>query len=63
MITKYFIYKEFLPGSPFAWVLKLDDNDPIYSYLTMSDAEEALTTVQLSYPGRELRIIEKNVSE
>jgi hypothetical protein len=62
-VIKYYILKEFIPSSETAWAIKLNDEDPAYIYSTLVEAEEALPTIQLSYPDRKLKIFPMSVSQ
>jgi hypothetical protein len=53
----YIILKQFIIGSDAAWVAKLDENDTIYQYGTLSEAQtklEELESTDLS--GRKYKI-------
>lgn len=49
-MNNYYILKQFLPGVD-VWVVKLDDNDTVYEYLTIEEAEAELSYVQSLYPN------------
>lgn len=51
----YYILKQFVPGADI-WVLKINDNDQVYSYTTLEEAETALPTVQELYPNNACKI-------
>lgn len=55
METKYYILKQFVPNTQI-WVAKLDDNDPMYWYPTLEEAEAALVTLKPNYPDRALKV-------
>jgi len=52
---KYYILKQFYPGAEI-WVLQLNDEDNIYEYTTLEEAETALPEVQLLYPDNVCKI-------
>ena len=54
-MKKYYILKQLLPGSP-VWVAKLDSNDTIYEYNTVTLAQSALNSVQSNYPNNECKV-------
>jgi hypothetical protein len=51
----YYILKQFFPGSDI-WVAQLNDDDNIYQYDTLEEAETALPQVQLLYPDNVCKI-------
>ena len=52
---KYYILKQFYPGSDI-WVVQLSNNDNIYQYDTLEEVEIALPEVQLLYPDNVCKI-------
>jgi len=54
-MTIYYILKQFYPGAEI-WVLQLNDEDNIYEYNTLEEAEIALPKVQLLYPDNICKI-------
>jgi len=52
---KYYILKQFYLGAEI-WVLQLNDEDSIYEYNTLEEAEIALPEVQLLYPDNICKI-------
>ena len=51
----FYILKQFLPNTDI-WVVKLNPDDPEYSYNTLEEAESALSTVQANYPNNACKI-------
>lgn len=57
----YLILKQFMINSDVAWVAKLDDNDTIFQYNSLSEAEQKLDELNTNdNSGRKYRIVETN---
>jgi hypothetical protein len=55
----FYILKQFTLNSDI-WVVKLNPDDPEYSYDTLEEAESAFPTVQANYPDNTCEI--KNIT-
>ena len=51
----FYILKQFLPNTDI-WVVKLNPDDPEYTYTTLEEAEEALPSVQDLYPNNKCKV-------
>jgi hypothetical protein len=57
----YIILKQFIIGSDAAWVLKLNDDDPIFQYVTIEEAEQKLNELNNNeINGRKYKISQLN---
>jgi len=54
---KYYILKQYVPDAEI-WVASLGPGDPIYSYDTLAEADEALPGVQELYPNNKCKVSE-----
>jgi hypothetical protein len=54
----YIILKQFIIGSDVAWVAKLDDTDPIYSYEIEQDAIDKMNElIANDTSGRKYKVV------
>jgi len=60
---KYVILKQFIPGVDQIWVAKLDENDPVYAYDTLEEAEIKMAELQAVDPSRGFKIVQMTVEE
>lgn len=51
----YFILKQFYPNAE-VWVVKLNEDDTVYEYSTLEEAEAGLESVQALYPNNVCRV-------
>jgi hypothetical protein len=57
----FIILKQFIVGSDVAWVAKLNENDSIFQYETLVEAEEKLNELNNNETnGRKYRISQTN---
>ena len=57
----YTIIKQFIVGSDIAWVVKLDENDPIYEFDTEEEAQTKADELQSNdLSGRKYRVYRVN---
>lgn len=62
MVTKFRVYKQYLPNTPKIWVAKLDEDDMIDDFDTFEEAEEFASEAQyLDTTGRKYRVQEVEV--
>ena len=52
---RYYILKQFIEGGT-AWVVQLNATDKVYSYWSLTEAQNDLPRVQGFYPNRGLKI-------
>ena len=60
---KYVILKQFIPGIDQIWVAKLDENDPLYAYDTLEEAEIKMAELQAADPSRGFKIVQMTVEQ
>lgn len=60
---KYVILKQFIPGIDQIWVAKLDENDPLYAYDTLEEAEIKMAELKATDPSRGFKIVEMTVEQ